>query len=78
MADNQEKVEFKRIQIDLPKRAFERLQKLKNSTEASSYADVLRNALSIYAAIIAIMDGGGSIMVKQEDGSVVPAYFISR
>jgi hypothetical protein len=78
MSDQAEKTELKRVQIDLPKRAFERLVNLKISTESSSYADVLRNALSIYAAIVSIMDGGGTIMVKQQDGSVVPAYFISR
>ena len=78
MLDQSGKVEFKRVQIDLPKRAYERLVKLKGATESSSYADVLRNALSIYAAIVSIMDGGGAIMVKQPDGSVVPAYFISR
>jgi len=78
MSDQTEKAELKRVQIDLPKRAFERLVNLKLSTESSSYADVLRNALSMYAAIVSIMDGGGTIMVKQADGSVVPAYFISR
>jgi len=78
MTDQLEKAEFKRVQIDLPKRAYDRLMKLKVSTEASSYADVLRNALSLYAAVDSIMEGGGEIMVKQADGTIVPAYFINR
>jgi hypothetical protein len=78
MADQAEKTELKRVQIDLPKRAFDRLVHLKMATESSSYADVLRNSLSIYSAIITIMDEGGTLMVKQSNGNVVPAYFISR
>jgi len=78
MADEQEKVEFKRVQIDLPPKAFNRLVKLKQDSEASSYADVIRNALSLYAAVIAISEDGGELMVRLKDGNVVPTYLISK
>jgi hypothetical protein len=78
MVEQVDKPDLKRVQIDLPKRAFDRLVALKAETESSSYADVLKSSLSIYSAIIKIMDEGGTIMVKQADGSIVPAYFITR
>lgn len=78
MADEQEKIEFKRVQIDLPPKAFNRLVKLKLDSEAPSYADVIRNALSLYAAVIAISEDGGELMVKHKDGSVAPSYLLFK
>jgi hypothetical protein len=72
------KTELKRVQIDLPPKAFGRLMKLKADSEAPSYADVIRNALGLYAAVIDITEKGGELMVKQADGTVVPAYLISK
>lgn len=78
MADEQEKTEFKRVQIDLPPKAFARLMKLKQDSESPSYADVIRNALSLYAAIVAIDQDGGELMVKHKDGSIVPSYLLLK
>lgn len=72
------KLELKRVQIDLPPKAFGRLVKLKADSEAPSYADVIRNALGLYAAVIDIADKGGELMIKQADGVIVPAYLISK
>ena len=78
MVDEQEKTEFKRVQIDLPPKAFNRLVKLKQDSEAPSYADVIRNALSLYATIIAIDQDGGELLVKHKDGTVVPSYLLLK
>ena len=37
----------KRIQSDLPAKSFERLNALKEKTEAGSYGEVIRNALPL-------------------------------
>ena len=39
-----------RVQLEMPPQAMERLQKLKDRTEAASYAEVIRNALRLYEA----------------------------
>lgn len=61
-----------RVQMDLPERSFERLKALKEKTEAVSYAEVLKNALKIYEAIIQEIDSGNEIMIKQKDGQIFP------
>lgn len=58
----------KRIQLDLPERALCRLQELKSKTEAASYAEVVRNALRLYEALITESESGGSFCVKDADG----------
>lgn len=58
----------KRVQLDLPERSLARLQALKAKTEASSYADVIKNALRLYEAVIAETEAGNSFMVKKPDG----------
>ena len=37
-----------RVQLEMPPQAMERLQRLKDRTEAASYAEVIRNALRLY------------------------------
>ncbi|HEY0282201.1 MAG TPA: ribbon-helix-helix protein, CopG family, partial [Rhizomicrobium sp.] len=39
-----------RVQLEMPPQAMERLQKLKDRTEAASYAEVIRNALRLFEA----------------------------
>lgn len=38
-----------KVQLDLPKGAYDRLVALKAKTEAASYAEVVKNALKVYA-----------------------------
>lgn len=66
------KTQMRRVQLDLPPKAFERLVSLKVETEASTYAEVIRNALKLYAAVIDECDAGNEFMLKQEDGTVSP------
>jgi hypothetical protein len=58
----------KRVQLDLPERSMQRLQALKMKTEASSYAEVIKNALRLYDAIIAEAEAGSSFIVKDTAG----------
>lgn len=64
--------QLRRVQLDLPPKAFERLVKLKVDTESGTYAEVIKNALRLYAAAIELQDQGNEFMLKQPDGAVVP------
>lgn len=46
-----------RVQFELPQRSFDRLVKLKKEMEASSYAEVVRQALKVYEDKFKKLDG---------------------
>lgn len=60
-----------RVQLELPPQAMERLQRLKEKTEAASYAEVIRNALRVFEALADEHDKGAEFQVKRKDGAVV-------
>jgi hypothetical protein len=64
--------DLRRVQLDLPPKAFERLQRLKADTEASTYAEVMKNALKLYAAAIEYQKEGGKFMIQNKDGTIAP------
>ena len=61
-----------RVQLELPPQAMGRLQQLKEKTEAASYAEVIRNALRLYEALIQEAERGAEFQVKQPDGTATP------
>lgn len=61
-----------RVQLEMPPQAMERLQRLKDKTEAASYAEVLRNALRLYEALITEAERGAEFAVRGPDGSLTP------
>ena len=73
-AKEEEKVKTlkNRVQFDLPPRSMERLAALKSKTEASSYAEVMKNALRLYEALIEEVEQGRNFYVRDEQGNVVP------
>lgn len=48
-----------------------RLKKLRDRTEASSYAEVVRRALQLYEALIEEVDAGAEISIKKEEAGEV-------
>ena len=60
----------KRIQMDMPPRSVERLKRLHGVTEAASYAEVMKNALRLYEALIEEVEAGNEIMVKRGNDTV--------
>lgn len=66
-----EKRELKRVQMDMPVRSIERLKRLQSVTEAASYAEVVRNALRLYEALISEVEAGHEIMIRRE-GQIAP------
>jgi hypothetical protein len=47
---------------------MERLQALKEKTEAASYAEVIKNSLRLYEALIKEAEGGNQVCIKSADG----------
>jgi hypothetical protein len=64
-----------RVQLEMPPQAMERLQRLKDKTEAASYAEVIRNALRVFEALVTEHEGGAEFYLKRPTGESV-AYKI--
>ena len=64
-----------RVQLELPPQAMERLQRLKDKTEAASYAEVIRNALRLFEALVDEHEKGAEFSLKRANGETV-AYKI--
>ena len=66
------KVQKNRVQLDFAPRSMERLNALKLKTEASSYAEVVKNALRLYEALIEETENGKQFLTRDKDGVVTP------
>jgi hypothetical protein len=66
------KVQKNRVQLDFAPRSMERLNALKLKTEASSYAEVVKNALRLYEALIEETESGKQFLTRDKDGVVSP------
>jgi hypothetical protein len=60
--------ETTRVQLELPSGSMNRLRVLRDKTEASSYAEVLKNALRLYEALIKETQEGNSLVIMQKNG----------
>ncbi|MDR3530016.1 MAG: hypothetical protein P4L90_05610 [Rhodopila sp.] len=70
--DAKPKVPKNRVQFDLPPRSMDRLNILKLKTEAASYAEVVKNALRLYEALIEETESGKQFFVRDESGTMSP------
>jgi hypothetical protein len=66
------KVQKSRVQLDFAPRSMERLNVLKLKTEASSYAEVVKNALQLYEALIEETESGKQFLTRDKDGVMAP------
>lgn len=64
-----------RVQLEMPPQAMDRLQRLKDKTEAASYAEVIRNALRVFEALVQEHETGAEFQLKRPGGETV-AYKI--
>ena len=64
-----------RVQLEMPPQAMDRLQRLKEKSEAASYAEVIRNALRLYEALVDEHEQGSEFSLKRPNGEIV-AYKI--
>ncbi len=60
-----------RVQLEMPPQAMVRLQKMKDRTEAASYAEVIRNALRLFEALVDEHEKGSEFSLKRANGDVV-------
>lgn len=60
-----------RVQLEMPPQAMVRLQKMKDHTEAASYAEVIRNALRLFEALVDEHEKGSDFFLKRADGEVI-------
>jgi hypothetical protein len=65
-------VKKNRVQLDFAPRSMERLNALKTKTQAASYAEVVKNALRLYEAVIEETDAGKQFLVRDQSGVVAP------
>jgi hypothetical protein len=61
-----------RVQLNFSPYSMERLNTLKMKTEAASYAEVIKNALCLYEAMIEEFEKGREFLTKDKDGIVAP------
>ena len=71
-ADDRARAVKNRVQFDLPPRSMERLNTLKRKTEATSYAEVVKNALRLYEALIEETEAGKQLLIRDSNGVVSP------
>ncbi|MFO1237894.1 MAG: ribbon-helix-helix protein, CopG family [Alphaproteobacteria bacterium] len=71
-AEGEEGRSTTRVQLEMPPQAMERLQRLKDRTEAASYAEVIRNALRVYEALVGEAEQGHEFAIKSPDGIIAP------
>jgi hypothetical protein len=58
-----------RVQLELPESSMQRLRALREKTEATSYAEVIKNSLRLYEALIKEAEGGNEVCVKSANGN---------
>lgn len=63
-------VSSKRLNLELSDKTQVRLQDLKTKTEATSYAEVIKNALRLYEAIVLEVEAGNAFMVREPSGKM--------
>lgn len=56
--------------MELPKTSMDRLEKLKDKTEAGSHAEVTRNAFRLYEHMIKLKETGNVFFMKDSEGNV--------
>jgi len=70
--DARMKVAKNRVQFDLTPRSMERLNVLKRKMEAASYAEVVKNALRLFEALVEETEAGKQFYVRDENGTMTP------
>lgn len=64
----------RRVQFEMPARSYERMRALQEMTEATSYSEVVRNALQLYEAAVKAEKDGGFVYVRKADGTEAPVF----
>ena len=62
------KADVARLNLLLPAKSIERLDRLKEKTEAASYTEVIRNAIRLYEAIVLEYEKGNKVQILDAEG----------
>lgn len=62
----------KRLHLIIPDRAMERLEWLRDRTEAASHTEVIRQALFAYEQLVEKVSNGSKLMEKNSRGEFLP------
>ena len=57
-----------KVRMELPLQSMERPEALCEKTEATSYAEVVKNALTLYEAMIEKAEAGNEFLIKDRTG----------
>lgn len=60
-----------RVQLEMPPSSYERLKSLRDKTEATSFAEVIKNSLRLYEALVEEAERGNELYIKDTDGKEV-------
>ena len=71
MARTQQKRDVKRVQLDMPPKSYQRLQHLVDVTEASSSAEVIKNALKLYELLVNEAEEGSEFQIRRDGETVI-------
>jgi hypothetical protein len=66
----------KRIQFEFPPDAVERLDRIKQETNSSTYAELVRNALRVYEWMVEAQKKGFEIGLVKDDQLVKTVEFL--
>ena len=66
----------KRINLALPKRSAERLEHLKELTDAGSVTEVIKNAVMTYESIADHLREGTTFLARKPNGETVAVEFM--
>lgn len=66
----------KRITFEFKQRSYDRLTKLKSTTESSTYSDVVKQSLKLYEWVIEQAEQGNDLYMKGSDGqsTIIPLF----
>ena len=59
-----------RVQLDLTQRAMGLLNELRRKTDATSNAEVIRDALKLYDGLITEAERGAEFLIRDKDGKL--------
>ena len=62
----------RRLNLIIPERAIERLDWLKDRTDAASHTEVIRQALFAYEQLVESASNGSKLMEKTAKGELLP------
>jgi hypothetical protein len=60
----------RRVQMELSQGSFDRLNNLKEMTEASSYTEVMKDTLRLYEYFVQKDGEGSNFLVKSKNGEI--------